>query len=139
VTRAIAGNDDEKEMSRLFESAASYFSLLSEPTRLKILHAICNEEKSVSEIVAMTGATQTNVSRHLSMMYKARVLNRRREGSAVYYSIGDPTMIEICRSVCLHVAADLGRRLDTDTAVVIFPAGKVSASAGRSARRAPSA
>jgi DNA-binding transcriptional ArsR family regulator len=110
-------------MWRLFESAASYLSLLSEPTRLKILHAICNDEKSVGDIVARTGATQTNVSRHLSKMYSARVLNRRRDGNTVYYSIGDPTLIEICRFVCLHVAADLGRSLDAGAATAVFRGG----------------
>ena len=40
-------------------------ALLAEPMRLRILHAICNDERSVSAIVAATGATQTNVSRHL--------------------------------------------------------------------------
>jgi DNA-binding transcriptional ArsR family regulator len=116
--------DEAKEMSRLFESAASYLSLLSEPTRLKILHAICEEEKSVGDIVEETGATQTNVSRHLSRMYHARVVHRRRDGNTVYYSIGDPTLIEICRSVCLHVATDLGqRRLDWDAATAVFRGG----------------
>jgi len=112
--------NEEREVDRLFESAASYFSLLSEPTRLKILHAICNEEKSVSEIVLMTGATQTNISRHLSVMYNARVLKRRRVGIAVYYSVGDPTLIEICRAVCMHVACDIGPRLDTVAAEAVF-------------------
>jgi len=83
AAKKLARNE-EREVDRLFESAASYFSLPSEPTRLKILHAICNEEKSVSEIVLMTGATQTNISRHLSVMYNARVLKRRRVGNAVY-------------------------------------------------------
>jgi len=113
-------------MSRLFESAASYLSLLSEPTRLKILHAICNDEKSVGDIVATTGASPTHVSRHLSQMYRAHVLNRRRDGNAVYYSIGDPTLIEICRFVCLHVAADLGRSLDAGAATAVFQGGAKS-------------
>jgi len=119
AAKKLARNE-EREVDRLFESAASYFSLLSEPTRLKILHAICNEEKSVSEIVSMTGATQTNISRHLSVMYNARVLKRRRVGNAVYYSVGDPTLIKICRAVCMHVACDIGPGLDTAAAEAVF-------------------
>ncbi|HUL92358.1 MAG TPA: metalloregulator ArsR/SmtB family transcription factor [Burkholderiales bacterium] len=120
---ASARADETKEMSRVFESAASYLSLLSEPTRLKILHAICDEERSVGDIVEETGATQTNVSRHLSRMYHARVVDRRRNGNTVYYCIADPTLIQICRSVCLHVATDLGWRLDREAATAVFSGG----------------
>ncbi len=59
----------------MFDSVARYFSLLAEPTRLKILHTICHDERSVSSIVAATGATQTNVSRHLSLMHQAGVVS----------------------------------------------------------------
>ena len=48
------------ELDEVFAAVAKYFGLLSEPTRLKILHTICNDEHSVSEIVAATGATQAS-------------------------------------------------------------------------------
>ena len=41
----------DPELERLFEVVSGYFALLSEPTRLKILNAICEAELSVSEIV----------------------------------------------------------------------------------------
>lgn len=88
---------------------ARYFGVLAEPTRLKILHAICDDEQSVSAIVAAIGATQTNVSRHLSLMYGAGVVERRREGNAVYYRMADPEFVEICRRMCERIAS----RLDT--------------------------
>lgn len=100
--------EEARELGRVFESAAGYLALLAEPTRLRILHAICSEEHSVGEIVSLTGISQTNVSRHLAMMYRARVLHRRRSGNAVYYSVADATLIEICRSVCAHVALGTG-------------------------------
>mgnify|MGYP003349626205 CR=1 FL=1 len=39
------------ELDPVFDAVAAYFSVLSEPTRLKIMHAVCNGERSVSEIV----------------------------------------------------------------------------------------
>src|SRR5215472_4127584 len=65
------------ELDEVFAAVAKYFGLLSEPTRLKILHTICNDEHSVSEIVDATGATQTNVSRHLALLRDAGVVSRR--------------------------------------------------------------
>ena len=92
------------ELDGVFIAVARYFGLLSEPTRLRILHAICHAEQSVSAIVAATGATQTNVSRHLALMHHAGVVSRRREGSIVYYGVADPEFVSICRSVCVQIA-----------------------------------
>lgn len=93
-----------QELDDVFASVARYFSLLSEPTRLKIMHAICHDERSVSAIVAATGATQTNVSRHLSLMHQAGVVSRRREGSTVFYKVIDPEFADVCRTVCVRIA-----------------------------------
>ena len=92
------------ELDEVFASVARYFALLSEPTRLKILHAVCNDERSVSQIVASTGASQTNVSRHLALMHQAGVVSRRRDGSAVFYRLVDREFAEICRTVCIRIA-----------------------------------
>lgn len=94
----------EPELERLFEVVSGYFGLLAEPTRLKILHAICDGERSVSEIVEQVGSSQTNVSRHLNMMYGRGVLKRRREGATVYYAVSDPNLITLCRTACVHIA-----------------------------------
>ncbi len=92
-------------LGHVLEAVSSYFALLSEPMRLRILHAICSEEKTVSQIVTETGATQTNVSRHLNTMYRAGALNRRKVGNFIYYGVRDSALTEICRTVCTHIAA----------------------------------
>ena len=96
-----------KELDPVFDAVAAYFSVLSEPTRLKIMHAVCNGERSVSDIVAETGATQTNVSRHLGLMHRHGVLIRRREGTQIFYRVADPTLVELCRNVCVRIAAEI--------------------------------
>lgn len=93
------------QISQAFEKMSQYFSLLSEPMRIRILHAICGQERSVSEIVADTGATQTNVSRHLNAMYRAGAVSRRKRGSFVYYSVADRALTDLCRNVCLHITS----------------------------------
>jgi DNA-binding transcriptional ArsR family regulator len=95
---------DGDELDEVFASVARYFALLSEPTRLKILHAVCNDERSVSQIVEATGASQTNASRHLALMHQACVVSRRREGSTVYYRLVDREFADICRTVCVRIA-----------------------------------
>jgi DNA-binding transcriptional ArsR family regulator len=104
VRRSAAGQRAGDDLERVFASVARYFSLLSDPTRLKILHAICQSEQSVTAIVAATGATQTTVSRHLALLHQAGVVSRRRERSLVYYRVADPMFVDICRRVCLQIA-----------------------------------
>lgn len=97
------------ELTEGFDVVASYFSMLSETTRLRIMHAICDEEKTVSQIVEELGATQTNVSRHLSLMYRGGMVARRKAGNQVYYRIADEEMVNICREVCNHIADKIGK------------------------------
>lgn len=92
------------DLERVFVPVARYFSLLSDPTRLRILHSICQAEQCVTAIVALTGATQTTVSRHLGLLHQAGVVSRRRERSLVYYRVADAKFVDICRSVCVQIA-----------------------------------
>ena len=79
---------------------AARFRVLSEPTRLKLLMALEEGEKNVTELVEQTGATQTNVSRQLGVLASAGLLSRRKSGLSVYYRIADPGIFEMCSHVC---------------------------------------
>lgn len=96
---------DMDELDGVFESVAEYFSLLAEPSRLKIMHCLCDGERSVNEVVAGSGLTQANASRHLNMLYRAGIVGRRREGSQVFYRIVDPNFTNLCRTVCVSIAS----------------------------------
>jgi DNA-binding transcriptional ArsR family regulator len=90
-------------LEQVFESVARYFGVLGEPTRLRILHTVCQEEKCVNDIIRATGMAQANVSRHLGLMYQAGMLSRRREGTQVFYRVADRMFVELCRSVSVQV------------------------------------
>lgn len=95
----------DPDLDRLFDTVSGYFALLAEPTRLKILNALCDGERSVSDVVERVGSTQTNVSRHLSLMHSRGVLARRREGTMTFYSIADPAVVTLCRTACVQIAS----------------------------------
>lgn len=95
------------ELDSLLEQVSGYFAVLSEPTRLKIIHALCGGELSVNDIVEKVDSTQSNISRHLNLMYRAGVLQRRKEGTVVLYQVKEPTVVELCRTVCVQVASKL--------------------------------
>ena len=85
--------------SEALEQVASYFQVLAEPTRLRILNILRDGERNVGEVAQMCGYTAANISRHLGLMYQAGMLSRRREGTLVYYRVGDAYASELCRSI----------------------------------------
>ncbi len=103
--RAPIGPEHSNAMQQVFEAVARYFGVLAEPTRLRILHVICQEEKCVNDIIKATGMAQANVSRHLGLMYQAGMLSRRREGTQVFYRVADHMFVELCRSVMVQVVS----------------------------------
>jgi ArsR family transcriptional regulator len=78
---------------------AGRFKALGEPMRLRILQAICKGPRTVGEIVAATGATQANVSKHLSLLAAAGILTRAKDGQCVYYGMKDQLAIKMCELV----------------------------------------
>jgi DNA-binding transcriptional ArsR family regulator len=94
-----------EELDPVFSKVARYFSLLSDASRLKVIHSICNVEHSVSDVVAETGLAQSAVSRHLSALHVAGVASRRKDGTRALYVISDRTLTEICRTACVSLVA----------------------------------
>lgn len=92
-------------MSEVFESVARYFSVLGEPTRLRILHLLCRQEMCVNDILKSTHLAQANVSRHLGLMYQAGMVSRRRDGTQVFYRVADTVHVDLCRTVSAQVAS----------------------------------
>lgn len=82
------------------EVVSQRFRVLSDAMRLKILHNLRDGELSVSDLVAATGASQPNVSKHLSILRSAGLVKRRQEGNQAYFSIGAPFVFDLCNIVC---------------------------------------
>jgi ArsR family transcriptional regulator len=79
---------------------ASRFKVLSDPTRLRLLHSLEMGEKNVGELVAHTGISQVNVSKHMSILLGAGMVKRRRSGVCVYYLIADDYIFSLCNLMC---------------------------------------
>jgi DNA-binding transcriptional ArsR family regulator len=110
----INKGDTVQELNEVFESTARYFSVLGEPTRLKILHVICHEEKCVNDIIRATGLLQANVSRHLGLMYQAGLLSKRRDGTQIFYRVAEPLFVELCRSISVQFDSRMDARKQGD-------------------------
>lgn len=84
----------------LVELLAQRFRVIGEPMRIRLLDTLRDGEMTVSELVDTLGATQQNVSKHLGVLHQAGIVNRRKDGTFVRYSIGDETIFALCDLVC---------------------------------------
>ena len=124
-TAADAGEPDlDQESDHVFSSAAELFRLLATPIRLKIISALCRQEKNVSQLLAEIDTTQPNMSQHLSTLYRAGVLSRRRDATQIYYRIGNERAATLCRAVCTQIA------LEADDEVELPPAERLTPQLG---------
>jgi ArsR family transcriptional regulator len=68
---------------------------ISQPTRLKILELLREGEKCVCKMLPLLGEEQANVSKHLSIMRQAGIVELRKEGVSSYYRIKDKSVLKI--------------------------------------------
>jgi DNA-binding transcriptional ArsR family regulator len=95
------------EQDEVFDSVAELFGVLATPIRLKIISAVCQGEKNVSQLLDEIDTTQPNMSQHLSTLYRCGVLAKRRDGTQVYYRLQSERVGSLCRAVCTQVAIEL--------------------------------
>jgi len=79
---------------------AERFKALAEPSRLEILNALKGGERTVTEILEVTGFGQANVSKHLQLLYSAGFVERRRDGVSMYYRLADNDVLRLCELMC---------------------------------------
>lgn len=98
---------------KTLELVAERFRLLGDPLRLRLLQTLERREMAVADLVAATGASQANVSKHLQLLLRGGLVRRRREGLFVFYSVGDARVFEMCDVVCGSLAEHLARELSS--------------------------
>jgi DNA-binding transcriptional ArsR family regulator len=77
---------DKAELMR-FEAQAQIMKALSHPTRLFVAHQLGQGEKCVGELTEMVGADTSTVSKHLALLKGAGIVDTRRHGTTIYYSL----------------------------------------------------
>jgi DNA-binding transcriptional ArsR family regulator len=85
------------------QSAATIARLLGDPVRLMILQALVRREASASELLAMTGTTQSNLSNHLKLLRENELVLAERQGRQIMYRIAAPAIAELVGALFLAV------------------------------------
>ena len=92
---------------RVYERAAELFGLLATPIRLRIISALCQGERNVTQLLSQIDTAQPNISQHLNMLYRCGVVTKRRNGAQVFYRIADEFAVLVCKAVCSQIAREM--------------------------------
>jgi DNA-binding transcriptional ArsR family regulator len=84
--------DSKKRL--LFQKQAQIAQAIGHPLRLEIIDFLKDGEQCVCDIAEQIGAERSNVSRHLSLMVAAGVLEYRKNGLKVIYRLKCPCILE---------------------------------------------
>lgn len=84
---------------RALELKAEVLKALAQPTRLKILECLRGGERCICEIIPAVGGEQSNISRHISLMQRSRLVATRKEGVKVMVKVTDPKIFTILDQV----------------------------------------
>jgi len=74
---------------------AEFYKALGHPARLAILDHLRDGEKSVNELQALLEADQSTVSQQLAKLRGANIVDSRKKGTTVYYSVRDPMIFKL--------------------------------------------
>lgn len=86
---------------------AEFFKAIGHPVRIRVLELLSEDEQPVSELLARVGVGQAHLSQQLGILRRAGLVNARRDGSHVLYSLADPRMAEllaVARQMLLDMA-----------------------------------
>ncbi len=97
-----------KKKQLLFEKQAEIAKAIAHPLRIAIVDFLKDGSQCVCDIAEFVGSERSNVSRHLSVMVSAGVLEYRKEGLKVIYKLRTPCILDFfsCITACLKQQAD---------------------------------
>lgn len=82
---------------------AEIFGLLADPTRLSIVIACMDQERSAGEIAEKLGTSASLTSHHLRLLRSARILKSERRGKHVFYMMADACVHSVLKIMIEHI------------------------------------
>jgi DNA-binding transcriptional ArsR family regulator len=99
VLRAARAMPEANHLHALVDT----FRVLSNPTRLKIVHALLSEELCVCDLAALLNVNESAISRELRVLRTMRLVKNNRVGKRVYYALDDDHVRQIFAAGLEHV------------------------------------
>jgi ArsR family transcriptional regulator len=96
----------------IVECLSRLFSSISDPTRIRIVYALTeNERLNVTDLATYTGLSVSAISHQLRLLRDRALLQAQREGRSVYYSLADEHLRTLFRTGVQHAYEDCTNNL----------------------------
>ena len=82
---------------------ASFFKILGDNTRIRILFALREREMCAGDIAVLLNMTKSAVSHQLAVMRNMHQVRSRREGKNIFYSLDDRHILDIIEEALIHM------------------------------------
>ncbi len=116
----------------IYQVTAEFFKVLGHPARLRVLELLRGGERSVGDLIPEVGLEASHLSQQLGLLRRAGVLESRKEGATVLYSVADPRifeLLEVARAI-LTTSLTESSQLLADLQALDFGAAGPSANTG---------
>ena len=93
----------------IYQVKADFFKTLAHPARIRVLELLADGERSVSELIPEVGLEASHLSQQLGILRRANVLQSRKEGSTVLYSVTDLRifdLLEVAKAILTSTLAE---------------------------------
>jgi DNA-binding transcriptional ArsR family regulator len=90
------------------DDMAALFSILGDPSRMRVLIALSTGEMCVNDLAVATSINRTTVSHQLRVLRTHRLVKRRRDGKAAYYQLDDAHVSTLLRLAIDHASETVG-------------------------------
>lgn len=91
---------------RMIRALAETFAALSDPTRVRIIFALSEQELCVLDLARLLGLTGSAVSHQLRLLRGQRLVRYRKEGKIAYYSLDDDHIRNLLEECVKHVSVE---------------------------------
>jgi DNA-binding transcriptional ArsR family regulator len=88
-------NRENAVTTPIYQVKAEFFKTLGHPARIRVLEILRNGERTVSELVPEVGIEASHLSQQLGVLRRANLVQTRKEGNSVLYSVGNPMIFEL--------------------------------------------
>src|SRR3990172_8476372 len=83
----------------IYQLQAEISKTLAHPLRLAILHNLKSGERTVNQLTQKIGASQSNISQHLSILRQRQIVKTRKDGTNIFYRVASPKISQACDMV----------------------------------------
>lgn len=99
----VIGGEMSMLPDKLVEKLSSFFKVLGDDTRVKIIYALSRQELCVTDIAALLDISQSAISHQLKQLRAEGLVRVRRDGKNIFYALDDEHVLDIINVAISHV------------------------------------